>query len=499
MQMEKLQQLKEHFAEIIRLNYIRSLLGWDQAVYMPKGGNKGRSEQMALMSQLVHKRIKSEKTNQLIKEAEKITNMTDIESALIREAKREYEHAIRIPDELIGEISKQASIGFIKWEKAREKSDFSIFKPSLGKIIELKKEFAEKLATGPDPYSTLIDLYEPGATYSWISSIFNELKPKLIKIVKKLDESNDKPSQAILKKKYDPEKQWQISIKVIKKLNFNFDVARQDKSTHPFTTSISSNDTRITTRINEEYLPACLFGTIHECGHALYQMGFMEEIHDTLLADGSSMGIHESQSRLWENIVGRSKGFWKFWFPQFQETFSNVLKDYPLEEFYRSINVVQPSLIRVEADEVSYALHIILRFELEKMIVEDSVEVDELPELWNEKMENLLGILPLNDAQGILQDVHWSGGGFGYFPSYALGNLYAAQIYNKVLSDIPNLPLDIENGRFSILLDYLKEHIYQYGKAYYARDLIKKISGEDLNPIYFINYIEKKFYPIYGI
>jgi carboxypeptidase Taq len=497
--MEKLQQLKEYFAEIVRLNYIRSLLSWDQAVYMPKGGNIGRSEQIALMSQLVHKRIKSEKTNHLIKEAEKVPNMNDIETALVREARREYDHAIRIPDELIGEISKQASIGFIKWEKAREKSDFSIFKPSLEKIIELKKEYAEKLATGPTPYSTLIDLYEPGATYSWISSIFTELKPKLIKIVKKLGASNNKPSQAVLKKKYDPEKQWQISIEVIKKLNFNFDVARQDKSTHPFTTSISSNDTRITTRINEEFLPACLFGTIHECGHALYQMNFMEEIHNTLLADGSSMGIHESQSRLWENIIGRSKGFWKFWFPQFQETFPNVLKDYPLEEFYRSINVVQPSLIRVEADEVSYALHIILRFELEKMIVEDSVEVDELPELWNEKMENLLGILPPNDAQGILQDVHWSGGGFGYFPSYALGNLYAAQIYNKVLSDIPNLRIDIENGRFSILLDYLKDHIYQYGKTYYARDLIKKVSGEDLNPMYFINYIEKKFYPIYGI
>ena len=497
--MEKILQLKEHFAEIIRLNYIRALLGWDQAVYMPKGGNKGRSEQMALISQLIHKRMKSEKTNQLIKEAEKVNNMSDIESALVREAKREYEHAIRIPDELIGEISKTASIGFIKWEEAKEKSDFSIFKPSLEKIIDLKKEFAEKLATGPTLYSTLIDLYEPGANYSWISSIFNELKSKLIKIVNKLDNSNYKPSQAILKENYDPNKQWQISIEVIKKLNFNFDIARQDKSTHPFTTSISSNDTRITTRINENFLPTCLFGTIHECGHALYQMGFMEEIHDTLLADGSSMGIHESQSRLWENIIGRSKEFWKFWYPRFQEVFSSSLNDYPLEEFYRSINVVQPSLIRVEADEVSYALHIILRFELEKMIIEDSIEVDELPSLWNEKMESLLGIVPPNDAQGILQDVHWSGGGFGYFPSYALGNLYAAQVYSKVCSDIPNLPIDIENGRFSVLLDYLKEHVYQYGKTYYARDLIKKISGEDLNPIHFISYIEKKFYPIYGI
>ena len=497
--MEKIQQLKDHFTEIIRLNYIRALLGWDQAVYMPKGGNKGRSDQLALISQLIHKRIKSEKTNQLIKEAEKVNNMSDIETALIREAKREYEHAIRVPDDLIKEMSKTASIGFIKWEEAREKSDFLIFKPSLEKVIELKKEYAEKLATGPTPYSTLIDLYEPGATQSWISSIFNELKPKLIKIVKKLDTSDYKPSQAILKRKYDSEKQWKISIEVIKQLNFNFDIARQDKSTHPFTTSISSNDTRITTRINEEFLPTCLFGTIHECGHALYQMGFMEEIQDTLLADGSSMGIHESQSRLWENIVGRSREFWKFWYPRFQEEFTSSLKDHPLEEFYRSINVVQPSLIRVEADEVSYALHIILRFELERMIVEDSVEVDELPELWNEKMENLLGIIPPNDAKGLLQDVHWSGGSFGYFPSYALGNLYAAQIYHKVLSDIPNLPMDIENGKFLILLDYLKEHIYQYGKTYYARDLIKKVSGEDLNPMYFLDYIEKKFYPIYGI
>ena len=495
--MNAMKELWEYFNEIMRFHYIRALLGWDQQVNMPKGSVKGRAEQLALMDELIHSRVKSDKTGQLIKNAEKLENLSDIDLAMIREAKREYDHATKIPDELVVEIAKTASLGHVEWEKASEKSDFSIFKPFLEKIIKLRIEFAERLDTGPTLYSTLIDLFEPGATYDWISNVFRVMKSKLVKIVNKLDISSDKPNQSILKKYYDPEKQWQASLDVIKKLNFDFNTGRQDKSTHPFTVSLSSIDTRITTRIWENFLPACLFGTIHECGHALYQMGFREEIHDTLLADGCSMGIHESQSRMWENIVGRSKEFWIYWYPIFQNYFPENLKNYPLEEFYRSINVVQPSFIRVEADEVTYGLHIILRFELEKMIIEDNVQVDELPGLWNEKMENLLGIVPPNDKEGILQDIHWTSS-FGYFPTYALGNLYAGQIYHYALKENPSLPQDYEKGDFSNLLNYLKENVHQFGNIYRAPDLIKRITGEDLNPDYFIKYVEDKYYPIYG-
>jgi carboxypeptidase Taq len=496
--MNVMKELWDHFNEIMQLVYIRALLGWDQQVYMPKGSVRGRAEQLALMENLIHSRIKSDKTGKLIKDAEKLDNLSEIDLAMIREAKREYDQATKIPDELVTEIAKTSSLGHIEWEKARAKSDFLIFKPYLEKIIKLRIEFAEKLDTGPTLYSTLLDLFEPGATYDWILKIFNGLKPKLVKIVSKLNSVSDKPTQSILKKHYDAEKQWQLSLEIIKKLNFDFNTGRQDKATHPFTTSISSIDTRITTRIREDYLPDCLFSTIHECGHGLYEMGFKEEIKGTLLAEGSSMGIHESQSRMWENVVGRSKEFWKYWYPIFQKTFPENLKDYPMEEFYRSINVVQPSFIRVDADEVTYALHIILRFELEKMIIEDNLQANELPELWNTKMEELLGIIPPNDAQGVLQDVHWTSG-MGYFPSYALGNLYAAQIYDHALKEKPFLPQDYEKGEFSNLLNYLKENVHQHGLIYRAPDLIKRITGEDLNPDYFIKYVETKYYPIYGI
>ena len=242
-----------------------------------------------------------------------------------------------------------------------------------------------------------------------------------------------------------------------------------------------------------------MFGSIHECGHALYDMGFMEQIHDSVLANGCSMGIHESQSRMWENMVGRSMEFWKYFYPKLKTSFPNNLKDKSIEDFYRSINTVQPSLIRVEADEVTYGMHIILRFELEREIIEGNIQVSELPELWNEKMENLLGVTPPTNSDGVLQDIHWSGGSFGYFPTYFLGNLYGAQFYNTALKQHPNLPNEYEKGNFSNLLSFLRENIHQYGRIYQARDLVKRVTGEDLNPDYFIKYLEKKFFQIYRI
>jgi carboxypeptidase Taq len=496
--MNPIEDLKKEFTEITRLNYIRALLGWDEQVNLPHGSFEGRAAQNALMSKIVHERLISDKIGKLIKEAEKLTDLNLIDAATLREAKREYEQEVKLPTELVEEIAKTASLGHSKWVEARKKDDFSIFQPLLEKMVGLQIEVANKLETHPDPYSTLIDLYEPGATYDWIANIFNDSKPKLNKIIKKLNSSSDKPDFSIITQKWNSDEQWKFSIEVIKKLNFDLEHGRQDKSVHPFTTSLSSTDTRITTRINERFFPSCLFGTIHECGHGLYEMGFMEKIHDTILANGCSMGIHESQSRMWENMVGRSKEFWKFWYPKLEQRFPENLKNKSMEYFYRSINTVQPSLIRVEADEVTYGMHIILRFKMEKDIIEGKVQVSELPEIWNEKMENLLGVTPPSNADGVLQDVHWSSGYFGYFPTYFLGNLYGAQIYKDALKNNPSLPEEYEKGNFSNLLTYLRENVHQYGKIYQANDLIKKITGEDLNPNYFIEYLEKKFYPIYG-
>jgi carboxypeptidase Taq len=497
--MNAIEELKKEFTEITRLNYIRYLLGWDEQVNLPKGSFEARAEQNALMSRIVHERLVSDKIGNLIKEAEKLTGLDLIDSATLREAKRDYEQEVKLPTELVEEVSKTASLSHIKWVEARQKNDFSIFEPLLEKTIDLQIQVAEKLATHPDPYSTLIDLYEPGATYDWIASIFNKSKQKLNAIIKKIGDSSDKPDFSILTQKWDKDKQWNFSVEIVKSLNYDFNKGRQDKSVHPFTTSLSSSDTRITTRIDENFLSTCIFGSIHECGHALYEMGIMEKIHDSVLASGCSMGVHESQSRTWENMVGRSLEFWKYWYPKLKETFPNNLKDTTVEDFYRSANTVQPSLIRVEADEVTYGMHIILRFELEKAIIEGNVQVKELPELWNDKMENLLGIRPPTNSDGVLQDVHWSGGSFGYFPSYFLGNLYGAQFYNTVLKQHPTLHEEYEKGNFSNLLAFLRENIHQYGKIYRAKELIKRVTGEDLNPDYFIAYLEKKFYPIYRI
>jgi carboxypeptidase Taq len=496
--MSVINELREYFAEVMRLGYISALLSWDQEVNMMNYKSvEGRSKQVSLISKLMHQRITSDNVGKLIKKAEKLT-LNEIESAMLREITREYNLETKLPEKLVTEIAETRVLAAQVWQEARAKSDFSIFEKMLEKTLELQKEKAELLDTHPDLYSTLIDLYEPGVTYQWIANIFNPLRPKLIDFVKKLNSSSDKPDGSIFNKQYDEAKQFELSRKIIEKLNFDFGYGRQDKVTHPFTTSLASLDVRITTRTTEPF-PDCITSTIHEYGHAIYEMGIKKELHDTILCTGTSMGIHESQSRMWENVVGRSKEFWMYWYPTFQEYFPENLKDVPMEEFHRAINIVQPSFIRVNADEVTYGLHIILRFEIEKDLIEGKIQVNELPEIWNSKFEELLGIIPPNDAQGVLQDVHWSSGYFGYFPTYFLGNLYGAQIYAKALERMPNLPDDYKKGEFSNLLSYLKEDIHQHGATYRANDLINRVTGEDLNSDYFLNYIEKKFIPIYRL
>jgi carboxypeptidase Taq len=499
--MTAIEELRDYFTEIKRLSYINSLLSWDQETYMPTGSVEGRAKQLSLIEKLIHQRVTANKTGELINKAKESKDLDIIQKALIRESEREYLQATKLPEKLVMEISETGSKAVEAWKGARQNKKLkgSTFEPLLEKNIQLQIEKAEKLATHPDPYSTLIDLFEPGATYKWIADIFNKIKPKLSDFVKKLDLSSNKPSQYILRKKYDVNKQFDLSIEIVKKLNFDFSHGRQDLSTHPFTTSLSSVDTRITTRTTENFLNECIFGTIHETGHALYDMGFMKEIHDTILADGCSMGIHESQSRMWENIVGRSREFWKYWYPTFQEYFPENLNNYPMEEFYRAVNVVKPSYIRVNADEVTYGLHIILRFEIERDLIDGKLEINELPEAWNSKFEELLGITPSDDAEGCLQDIHWGWGLIGYFPTYFLGSLYASQIYADALSKHPNLPEDYEKGEFLPLLTYLRENVHQYGSIYRANELINRITGEDLNPDYFFKYIEEKFIPIYNL
>ncbi|MEE9378998.1 MAG: carboxypeptidase M32 [Candidatus Lokiarchaeia archaeon] len=498
--MSVINDLREYFTEIMRLGYIQALLGWDQEVNMRGYRSvEGRSEQRALIAQLIHKRITSEKAGKLINEAGKLKDLNVIDAAMLREAKREYDLETKLPEELVMEITKTAGLSQQTWQKAREKKDFKMFLPLLEKTVELQREKARKLETHPDLYSTLVDLYEPSATYDWVANIFNPIKPKLIDFVKKLNSSTDKPDQSILRKNYDQDKQFKLSFEIIKKFNFDLEAGRQDLVTHPFTTTLSSTDTRITTITKEDFLNGCIFGTIHECGHGLYEMGIKKELHDTILGTGTSLGIHESQSRMLENFVGRSKEFWVYWYPTFQKFFPEILKDYPMEDFYRSVNSVQPSFIRVHADEVTYGLHIVLRFEIEKDLIDEKIQVSELPEIWNSRFEELLGIVPPDDKEGVLQDIHWGMGMIGYFPTYFLGTLYAAQMYDVALKKMPHLPEDYKKGEFSNLLNFVKENVHQHGAIYRAGDLIKRITGENLNSDYFMKYLENKYYPIYRV
>ena len=498
--MTELKELRDYFSKIQRLGYVRNLLTWDQRVCMPEGANKGRAELISYISKLRHQKLSSDKAKKLIKRAEGNDNLNLIDSAMLREAKKEHKKAVKVPPDLIEEIAKTATLGHKAWEKARAKNQFSIFQPYLSEIINLQKQYADYLDLYPNRYDNLLDEYEPGATSEWLTSLFDRLKSELKKILDKLMTSGEKPTQSVLTKQYSPEKQWDFSREIIRQLNFDFSNGRLDKSVHPFTISIGSSDVRITNRIMKNFLPSCIFGGIHECGHALYEMGFMDEIESTFLANPCSMGIHESQSRLWENMIGRSKEFWQdVWYPKLKQYFPKRLNNYPAHEFYRSINTVKPSLIRVEADELTYSLHIILRFELEKQIFRDKIKPGELPQLWNEKMEELLLLTPKNDAEGVLQDVHWSGGAFGYFPSYALGNLYAAQIYDTAVGEINELSNSLSHGNYKPLLNYLRENIHQYGRIYPPRELIQKITGEKLKPKYFLEYLKNKFFSIYRI
>lgn len=492
-------KLKEEFDVINKLRNIRALLNWDQQTYMPNDSNRIRSEQIALIQGLIHNKLISYKTKRLLALSLKSKNLNRIEQAYLREAIREYQIAVKVPNRLIRRMAKAASLGQQAWEKAKKEKNFTIFQPYLEKIVGIKREYAEKLCNGATLYDSLIDLYEPGISSEWLTRIFDELKLNIIKILNKIKSSKEQPDQLVIRKYYDPRKQLKFILELLGKLNFNFNIGRLDKSIHPFTNNISSMDTRITTTLKENFLPTGIFGALHEYGHAIYDMNFMEQIKDTILADGSSFGFHESQSQMWENIIGRGRYFWNYCYPILQSYFPERLSEYPEYEFYRAINKVQPSFIRLDADEITYNLHIILRFELEKAIINDEFPISDLPQLWNLKMEELLGIIPPDDSKGILQDVHWSEGIFGYFPSYIIGNIYSAQIYFDMLKNNPQINDEIKYGYFNNLIKYLKEEIYQYGKIFRPDDLLKKITGENINPDYFIDYLEKKFYPIYYV
>jgi carboxypeptidase Taq len=499
---EKLQELKARLGEIQDLSKAVALLGWDQQTYMPPGGAAARAEQLATLQKTAHDWFVTDEIGELIEVLSGDGSSWDYdtdESSLVRVIGRDYEKARKVPSRLVAEFARVSTLAFEAWAKAREQSDFSAFQPHLEKIVELNVELAETLGYEDRIYDPLLDQFEPEMKTAQVAEIFDNLKAELLPMVEAISKQVDAVDDSVLRQNYPGEKQWDFGVEVLKDFGFDFTRGRQDKSVHPFTTSFSINDVRLTTRIDLNYLPTALFGTLHECGHGLYEQGIGLKLERTSLDDGTSLGIHESQSRLWENLVGRSREFWSHYFSRLQSFFPDQLADVDLEAFYRAINRVEPSFIRVEADEVTYNLHIMLRFELENEMLEGKIKIADLPEAWNAKMKEYLDIVPPNDAQGVLQDVHWSGGMLGYFPTYALGNLISVQFFDKAGADIPSLPEQIRTGSFEELLNWLREYIHQYGRKYLPDELVRRVTGNGLTATNYVAYIKAKFSEIYEI
>ena len=499
--MSQLDKLKVRLAEVCDLKGAGALLSWDQQTYMPTGGGPARAEQLATLETLAHEQFTSEQVGEWLEGAAVETQALSYDSddaSLVRLTRREYDKARRLPPALVAEIARQTSLGMETWVKARADSDFGLFQDSLQTIVGLQRELADCLGYRERKYDALLDQYEPGMESADLERLFADLKTGLVPLVQDISQKLDRVEDDLLHQFFPIEKQRTFGLELAEKIGFDLSRGRQDQSVHPFCTSFSIHDVRITTRFDEKFLPSALFGTLHEAGHALYEQGVGAALERTPLGNGTSLGIHESQSRLWENLVGRSRGFWKFAYPRLQQTFPQELASCSLETFYRAINRVEPSLIRVEADEVTYNLHIMLRYELEAGLIEDDLPVEDLPGAWNSKMQSYLGISPPNDALGVLQDVHWSHGLFGYFPTYSLGNLVSVQFYEQAGQENPAIPGEIERGEFSNLLSWLRTHVHQHGRKFMPAELVQRVTGGGLTAAPFIGYLKAKYGEIYS-
>ncbi|HDO20035.1 MAG TPA: carboxypeptidase M32 [Candidatus Bathyarchaeota archaeon] len=475
------------------LGHVSNLMGWDLEVNMPREGIKERSIATSELEVLRQKLLLQKEFLDLVEKAEKNReSLNDYERGLIRVLKRNIRIAKALPPELIRELSKVTSEANMKWRIAKKKNDYKIFEPYLERIIELEREVAEHLGYEEHPYDALLDLFEEGLKTSDMEKIFKVIEPGIRDVLKRvLDEKLYPQTHRLEKEKYEVEDMKKLNMEILRLLGYPLgEKARLDVSAHPFTTSMGIKDVRITTRYLGFDFKRSMFSVIHEFGHALYELQIDEKLMATPLATGISLGIHESQSRFWENMIGRSKMFAEVIYPTVKK-YLKYVEDYSPNELYLYFNVVKPSLIRVDADEVTYNLHILLRFKLEKMMIEGEVKVDELPELWNNEMERLLGIRPKTYSEGILQDIHWSGG-MGYFPTYTIGNIVAAQIRHHAIKEI-DLEENMRKLNFEPLKNYLKEKIHKWGSTYPPKELLKRSFNEELNPKPFIEYINEKY------
>lgn len=498
---ENLQLLKAQMARIERLTEASNLLGWDQQTYMPPGAARARAEQMAVLAEVAHNFAASEEYGSLLARSESDLQGMDPDHddvRLLKAARRTYDRITKLPADFVAEMSRQSTLSMGIWQKAREDNDFVAFIPALKRMFDLARQQAEYLGYQNHPYDALLDAYEPGATQASIAAMFSDLKPALVQLTHAISNATQ-VEDSLLHNDFPIDTQKQITLKIVKALGYDLNRGRQDEAVHPFCTNFSRDDVRITTRFDAHFLSMALYASLHEAGHGMYEQGIPARFDATDLGRAASLGVHESQSRLWENLVGRSRAFSKWAFPQLQAGFPNALGGSDAESYYRAINRVEPSFIRVEADEVTYNLHILLRFELETALLTNTLAVEDLPEAWNSKMQSYLGITPPDFAQGVLQDVHWSIGLIGYFPTYSIGNLLSAQLWYAAKRALPDLDAQIERGEFTPLLDWLHTHVHGYGAKYLPAELVVKATGEPLSASCYRDYLTHKFHDIYGL
>ncbi len=487
--------LKAELRELSDIRRALSALGWDELTHMPPGGAPGRAESTATLERIAHTRLTSARMGDLIEAAEDDVSGLDTDSDdfnLVRVIGRDYRRSARMPHDLVAERARARTLANSAWEVAKRNDDYALFAPWLQKNIELDRQLAEAVGYQEHPFDALIEADDPGVTASSMRAIFAALRPSLVDLVQRVARNDDVGDDLPTRGLFDEAAQERVCRDVAERIGYDFSRGDLDRTVHPFMTSFGRDDVRITTRYDAQNLPVALLGTVHEAGHALYEQGIDVSLDRTMLDIDLPSGMHESQSRLWENFVGRGLPFWQYYYPTVQAAFPDALAAVDITAFHRAINRVQPSCIRMEADEVTYSLHIMLRFELELALFEGEIAVADAPEAWNAAMRTYLGITPPNNREGILQDVHWTAG-FGHFQGYALGNIIAAQLWEAVDKAHPDLPDLIRNGQFRPLLDWLRVNIHRHGRKYDSADLVQRATGVPLSTEPYIRYLSGKF------
>jgi len=498
---ELYQRMCDHARQTALLASIESVLGWDERTMLPRAAGEHRAEQIALLSGMVHQRWTNPEFGGWLAALVETPLAADKHSdtgANIHRLKREYDRKVKLPQRLVEEVARTTVLSERAWETARRDNDFAAFRPWLEKILRLKREEADALGYAERRYDALLENFEPEARTTEIAQVLAGLREALVPLIDAIRNSGRRPDLSLLARQFAVDAQREFGREAAARIGFEFDRGRLDVTTHPFCSSLGPNDCRITTRYNERHFNESFFGILHEAGHGIYDQGQRVDQYGLPLGEAVSHGIHESQSRLWENLVGRSRAFWEFFYPQAQQRFAS-LADVRLDDFYFAVNDVRPSLIRVEADEATYNLHILIRFELEQALIEADLPVADLPGVWNDRYRDYLGVTPPDDRTGVLQDVHWSAGLFGYFPSYSLGNLYASQIFAQADAELGGLAEPFARGEFQPLRSWLRSKIHQEGQRYSAAELVSRVTGRPLSHEPLVQHLRNKLGPLYGI